>query len=129
MTEILRTIVEYIAFFHRYISSFLLTHFGISDDKLMHLIVIGGLTFLLLFCLRPLISYLIRKHREMTLTFIYAFTVILVLSFSIEIGQKVTGTGSLEFVDIVYGIYGFFIAFVIYLILYKFFSLFKKKGE
>ena len=129
MTEILRTIVEYIAFFHRYISSFLLTHFGISDDKLMHLIVIGGLTFLLLFFLRPLISYLIRKHREMTLTFIYSFTVILVLSFSIEIGQKVTGTGSMEFVDIVYGIYGFFIAFVIYLILYKFFSLFKKKGE
>ncbi len=129
MTEILRTIVEYIAFFHRYISSFLLTHFGISDDKLMHLIVIGGLTFLLLFFLRPLISYLIRKHREMTLTFIYAFTVILVLSFSIEIGQKVTGTGSMEFADIAYGIIGFLLAFLVYLILYGIVHLIKKKAS
>ncbi|MBQ1476923.1 MAG: hypothetical protein IIZ33_02125 [Erysipelotrichaceae bacterium] len=129
MTEILRTIVETIAFFHRYISSFLLTHFGISDDKLMHLIVIGGLTFLLLFFLRPLISYLIRKHREMTLTFIYAFTIILVLSFSIEIGQKVTGTGNMEFVDIVYGIIGFLLAFLVYLVLYGIVHLMKKKAS
>ena len=129
MTEILRTIVEYIAFFHRYISSFLIRHFGITDDKLMHLIVIRGLTFLLLFFLRPLISYLIRKRREMTLTFIYAFTVILVLCFSIEIGQKVTGTGSMEFVDIVYGIIGFLLAFLVYLVLYGIVHLMKKKAS
>ena len=44
----------------------------------------------------------------------YVFTVIIVLTFAIEIGQKVTGTGAMEFADIVFGIVGFIVMFLIF---------------
>ena len=36
------------------------------------------------------------------------------ITFAIEIGQKVTGTGAMEFADIVFGIVGFIVMFLIF---------------
>ena len=50
----------------------------------------------------------------MVIAWIYVFTVILVITFAIEIGQKVTNTGNMEFADIVFGVVGFFVMFFIF---------------
>ena len=36
-------------------------------------------------------------------------TLIIVITFAIEIGQKVTNTGNMEFADIVFGVVGFIV--------------------
>lgn len=41
------------------------------------------------------------------------FTLIIVITFAIEIGQKVTNTGNMEFADIVFGVVGFIVMFFI----------------
>lgn len=40
------------------------------------------------------------------------FTLIIVITFAIEIGQKVTNTGNMEFADIVFGVVGFIVMFL-----------------
>ncbi len=39
------------------------------------------------------------------------FTLIVVITFAIEIGQKITNTGNMEFADILFGITGFVIMY------------------
>ena len=53
----------------------------------------------------------------MVVSFLYVLTVILVLTFAIEIGQGFTGTGIMEFDDVVYGVGGFLIFFVVFLVI------------
>jgi hypothetical protein len=53
----------------------------------------------------------------MVISWIYVFTLILVITFSIEIGQRMTGTGDMEFADIVSGIGGFICMFAIFAII------------
>jgi len=53
----------------------------------------------------------------MFITFFYVFTVIIVITFAIEIGQGVLGTGSMEQGDITYGIIGFLFFFAIFAVI------------
>jgi len=48
------------------------------------------------------------------ISFIYVFTVMTVLGFAIEIGQRITGTGQMDFGDVVAGLYGVLAFFAIY---------------
>ena len=41
-------------------------------------------------------------------------TSILVITFAVEIGQRLTNTGNMEFADIVFGIGGFIVMFAVY---------------
>ena len=50
----------------------------------------------------------------MIITWIYVFTLILVITFAIEIGQRLTKTGDMEFADIVFGIGGFIVMFAVF---------------
>ena len=56
----------------------------------------------------PLFKLLANHNRVLAITWIYALTVLLVLTFAIEIGQSLTGTGTMEFGDVVAGMGGFF---------------------
>ena len=51
----------------------------------------------------------------MVIAWIYVLTLIIVITFAIEIGQKVTGTGNMEFADIVMGVFGFIVMFLVFL--------------
>ena len=53
----------------------------------------------------------------MVITWLYVFTVVIVLAFAIEIGQWYTGTGSMDSEDIAYGIMGFLVMFFIFAVL------------
>lgn len=87
------------------------------SDKDLHFLVIGLLGMGMIFLIYPLFSYLARKGHVLAISWIYVFTLIVVISFAIEIGQKVTGTGSMEFADIMYGLVGFLTMFGIFCLL------------
>ncbi len=48
------------------------------------------------------------------ISWIYVFTLIIVITFAIEIGQRVTNTGVMEFKDIVFGVFGFICMFLVF---------------
>ena len=50
----------------------------------------------------------------MIITWIYVFTLILVITFAVEIGQRLTKTGEMEFADIVFGVGGFIVMFAVF---------------
>jgi len=81
------------------------------SDKELHFLVIGLLGMGMLFVIYPLFKFLASKKHEMVIAWIYVFTVIVVVTFAIEIGQKITGTGNMEFADIMFGLVGFLAMF------------------
>ncbi|MEE1251042.1 MAG: hypothetical protein UHU19_17695 [Lachnospiraceae bacterium] len=114
MKEFLYKIVEYIAKIHSFIM-------GLNDryeynftDKQLHFLVIGILGMAMIFVVYPLFKWLARKNHVMVIAWIYVFTLIIVITFAIEIGQKVTNTGNMDFADIVFGVVGFFVMFAIF---------------
>lgn len=86
-------------------------------DKELHFIVIAILGIALVLVIQPIFRWLAETGNTLVITFIYVFTVIVVITFAIEIGQKATGTGHMEFADITYGILGFIVAFIVYAII------------
>ena len=86
-------------------------------DKELHFLVIGLLGMAMLFVIYPLFKYLARKNKELVIAWIYVFTVVMVITFAIEIGQKITGTGHMEFSDIMFGVAGFLLMFMVFVIL------------
>lgn len=83
-------------------------------DKQLHFLVIGLLGMAMIFVVYPLFKYLAKHDHEMVIAWIYVFTVIIVLTFAIEIGQKISGTGNMEFADIMFGLVGFLLMFTIF---------------
>lgn len=87
------------------------------SDKQMHFLVIGLLGMAMLFVVYPLFKYLAKRNKELVIAWIYVFTVIIVITFAIEIGQKITNTGAMEFADIMFGIIGFLAMFAAFVVL------------
>lgn len=81
------------------------------SDKDLHFWVIGLLGLGMIFLIYPLFKYLAKRNHEMVIAWIYVSTVLVVITFAIEIGQKITGTGNMEFADIMYGLVGFIVMF------------------
>ncbi|WP_045573891.1 hypothetical protein [Desulfosporosinus sp. I2] len=115
MSNALRLITSILNYFHDKLV--LLTHsLGLHlNDKQLHFLVIGLLGIVLFLVVHKLFKYLVR-YSLTAISFIYTFTVLVVLVFAIEIEQKLTGRGNMEFQDIVEGLWGFLVAFILYLI-------------
>lgn len=96
------------------------------SDKELHFLVIGVVGMVLFLLIHPFIRWLARRGWEMAISWLYTMTLILVLTFGIEIGQKVTSTGSMEFADIVFGVGGFLMMFAGYLVLCGIWKLIRK---
>ena len=114
LKELLYQAVNWIATVHDKISQMNNQFEGTLSDKQMHFLVIGILGILLIFIIHPLFRKLSKTNHVMVISWIYVFTLILVITFSIEIGQRLTGTGDMEFADIVSGIGGFIFMFAIF---------------
>ena len=114
LKELLYQAVDWIAMIHDKIIK-LNDHFeGTLSDKQLHFLVIGILGLALVFLIHPLFRHLAKTGHVMVITWIYVFTLILVLTFAIEIGQRLTKTGDMEFADIVSGIGGFIVMFALF---------------
>ena len=114
LKELLYQAVNWIATVHDKISQLNNQFEGTLSDKQMHFLVIGILGILLIFIIHPLFRHLSKTNHILVISWIYVFTLILVITFSIEIGQRLTGTGDMEFVDIVSGIGGFICMFAVF---------------
>ena len=86
-------------------------------DKELHFLAIGLLGLGMIFAIYPLFKLLAKHNHEMVIAWIYVFTVLVVITFAIEIGQRITGTGNMEFADIMYGLVGFLLMFFAFCIL------------
>lgn len=84
------------------------------NDKQLHFIVIGVVGMIGIFICYPLFKLLAKYDHEMVIAFFYVFTLVLVISFAIEIGQWYSGTGRMDSEDMAYGIAGFLIMFLIF---------------
>lgn len=96
---------------------------GINDsgeyylsDKQLHFWVIGLFGMALILLIQPIFKGLAENGYTLVITWIYVFTVVLVITFAIEIGQWYTGSGVMESEDVAYGITGFLVLFFIYAI-------------
>ena len=95
-------------------------------DKQLHFLIIGIFGFVMLFFVQILFSWLAKKGAVLLITFIYVFTLVIVVTFSIEIGQAYSGRGTMDFLDMASGILGFFVFFAIFLICYLIFTQIRK---
>ncbi len=117
MEQLLYSIVGVVARLHNYFLDLNNGYENSFTDKELHFIIIGALGILLLFVLYPIFKLLANTGHIMVVTFLYVFTVMVVIAFAIEIGQGVTHTGQMEFDDIVYGIGGFLMMFAIFAVI------------
>ncbi|HJA11441.1 MAG TPA: hypothetical protein H9799_00560 [Candidatus Mediterraneibacter merdipullorum] len=117
MEKLLYFIVSVIAEIHNYIMTLNDSVETSFTDKELHFIVIGLLGIILVFVIYPVFKWLADTGHTMVITWIYVFTVIIVLTFAIEIGQGVTGTGNMEFADIAAGVLGFLAAFLVFAVI------------
>lgn len=108
MSKYLHILLAWMARAHDYIMTLndsFETHFS---DKELHFLVIGAAGLMLIMLVYPVFKWLANRNRVLAITWIYVLTVLLVVTFAIEIGQRFTGTGSMDFGDIVAGMGGFF---------------------
>ena len=117
MKELLYDCVGIVAKFHDKIMQLNNAFETNFSDKDLHFLIIGILGMCMLFVIYPLFKYLAKQNHEMVIAWIYVFTVIVVITFAIEIGQKITQTGNMEFADIMYGLVGFMVMFGIFIVL------------
>ncbi|NTU27905.1 hypothetical protein HPX95_17330 [Bacillus tequilensis] len=116
MKELAILITEMVNQFHDAFISFC-GMLGIHlTDKEMHFWVIGvfGIFF---FGVTHAVFKWLSKWSMTALSFIYTVTVIIVIVFAIEIQQKVTGRGNMEFLDATEGLKGFLVFFMFFLLL------------
>lgn len=114
MKEILYRMVGWIAKIHTRLLEINDAYEYNFSDKQLHFLVIGVLGMAMIFAVYPLFKWLAKTNHVMVIAWIYVFTMILVITFAIEIGQKVTNTGVMEFADIVFGVLGFALFFLIF---------------
>ena len=114
MKQLLLWGVGLVAKIHNYIMSLNNAYEMNLSDKDLHFIVLGLLGLGMIFVVYPLFKYLAKQNKIMTITWIYVTTLMVVITFAIEIGQKVTNTGNMEFADIMYGLLGYMFMFIIF---------------
>ena len=83
------------------------------NDKELHFFIMALLAMVLFYVVHAVFSRLARWSIT-AVSFIYVFTVMTVLGFAIEIGQRISGTGEMDMADVVAGLYGVLAFFAVY---------------
>ena len=117
MTILLYKLIEIITYLHEKILSWNDAYEYNFTDKQLHFIVIGVVGMAFLTVIHPLFKYLAAKRMVMAISWIYDVTLLIVITFAIEIGQRLTKTGTMDFRDIRYGMGGFFLMFGIFYVI------------
>ena len=113
LTKILYFLIELITSIHNTILTWNDNNLIGLSDKDLHFVVIGILGILMIAIIYPLFKCHAKSLHIPKLTCIYVFTLIIVITFAIEIGQGITHTGTMDFVDIVAGIAGFLLMYIV----------------
>ena len=108
MIKYLHILLAWVSRAHGYILSLNDSFEYNFSDKELHFLVVGAIGLGLILLVYPVFKLLASRNRVLAITWIYVLTVLLVLTFAIEIGQYITGSGTMEFGDVVAGMGGFF---------------------
>jgi glycopeptide antibiotics resistance protein len=114
MNTFLYGILDIITEAHTYILSLNDSYEANLTDKQLHFIVIGIIGMAMVFIVHPLFTLLAKTNHVLAISWIYVFTLIILMTFAIEIGQKVTHSGVMDFEDIVFGVWGFLLMFLVF---------------
>jgi len=98
-------------------------------DKEMHFIVTAVFGLLLFLLVLPLFRFLTKHGRAGLMAWMLVFMTVLFVTFAIEVGQRVTGTGGLELGDIVYSVVGFLAASVALGLLYLLYLFIRRRSR
>lgn len=93
---------------HTYFMSINDSYESSLSDKQLHFLIIGILGIAMLLVIYPLFRWLAKKHLTVLISWFYVFTVLVVITFAIEIAQWYSNTGTMDFNDIVAGLAGYF---------------------
>ena len=116
MVRLLKLFADIIDYSHATIINFIEARGYNLTDKDLHFIIIALIGIILFACVHIFFNFL-SKYSITAISFIYTFTVLVVIVFVIEIEQKLTGNGTMDFADIAYGLYGFLCMFAGYLLI------------
>ncbi|MFC4323398.1 hypothetical protein [Litchfieldia salsa] len=116
MKEVIKLIAEITNISHDLLMDFSDAMGWQLTDKELHLWVMGIMGIIVFFVVQVVFKAL-AKWSITSISFIYSFTVLVVIVFAIEIQQKITGRGNMEFLDAVIGLWGFLLFFGAYLII------------
>ena len=105
--KLLNKIITIVTYIHAEILSLNDSYELYLSDKQLHFYVVALLGLLLLLCLYPLFLYLVKRKKTLYITWFYVFTFLLAFTSLIEVGQKLTGTGEMDYMDTLAGILGF----------------------
>ncbi len=126
MSALLYKLIEIITFIHEKILSWNDNYEYNFTDKELHFLVTGVFGMGLLLLIHPLFKFLTKKKLTLVISWIYVVTLLVVITFSIEIGQRITHTGYMDFRDIVYGMGGYFLMFFVFFVIRFMIRLIKK---
>ena len=93
LKELLYQAVDWIAMVHEKIIRLNDQYEGILSDKQLHFLVIGLLGLALVCLIHPLFLHLSKTGHVMVISWIYVFTLILVITFAIEPLAQLNGEG------------------------------------
>lgn len=116
MIEALKWFINKINDIHHWILSLNDNYAWALSDKDLHFIVFGLLSLSFFIGINFMFKRL-AKISINVLSFIYTFTVMFALALAIEFGQRYTQQGIMDFDDVLYGIYGFIVFFLLYQII------------
>lgn len=128
MKEFIQILAEIVNNIHDFILVFVSNNINSNvTDKDLHFWIMG-IIGILIFITVLFISNLISRLRFgiTILSFLYTFTVMIVLVFAIEIQQALTSRGNMEFQDAVVGLWGFIVFFLVFVVISSLFILIKR---
>lgn len=127
MKEIIQILAEIVNNLHDFILFFVSdTLNSNATDKDLHFWIMGIIGIIIFLFVLFLSNLIARMRFGITiLSFLYTFTVMVVLVFAIEIQQALTSRGNMEFQDAAIGLWGFIVFFMVFALLSSLFLLVK----
>ena len=111
MKLLLQVLIDIFNFFHRLFST-LSKDLGLGmNDKALHFYVIGVIFFILYLIINPIYKKL-SQYSIKLLSFIYVFTLALVVSVAIEVAQYQSRSGQMDLMDVIWSLVGFLVIFL-----------------
>ncbi len=120
-------LIEIIYRAHSYLLSLNDQHEAIFTDKELHFLIIGILGVAMLMVFYPLFKWMAKKHLTLLIAWFYVFTVLVVITFAIEIAQWYSNTGTMDFKDIVAGLAGYFLMSFIFILIVLIIELLRER--
>lgn len=116
-SKIINKIITVVTYLHTEILGLNDSYELYLSDKELHFYVVAIFGFILLVVLFPLFNYLVKRKKTLYITWIYVFTFLLAFTLLIEVGQKLSGTGDMDYMDTIAGLVGFLLVSLIVFIL------------